>query len=178
MVYLTESYRNQLSEVHSGIFPWGGAVEGSVPRILEHASQLGCKTILDYGSGYGCFKQTAEKIPHNFIITEYEPAFPDKANLPEPADYVICVDVLEHVEPELIDNVLQHLWSLTKKAGYFAICTVPALSNLPDGRNKHLIIEPAEWWFAKLDTLFDYEITLRSGAHIKMVVYPKVIKEV
>lgn len=172
MVCLTESYRKQLSQVHSGVFGWGGEVEGSVPRILEHASQLGCKTILDYGSGYGCFKQTAEKIPHNFSITEYEPAFKEKSQLPEPADYVVCVDVLEHIEPECIDDVLVHLHSVMKVGGLFSICLVPAFSNLPDGRNKHLIVESIDWWQEKLDKLFKYEIFIKTKAHIKMYVYP------
>ena len=170
---ISEEYRAQLSQVHRGIFPWGGAVEGSVPKILKHALELDCKTILDYGAGYGSFKQTADKLGHNFDIREYEPGFADKAGMPEPADYVVCVDVLEHIEPEHIDAVIAHLHRLMNKAGYFAICTVPAYSNLPDGRNKHLIVQPAEWWLDKLEPFFGYTIELKSKAHVKLYVQPK-----
>jgi hypothetical protein len=63
---------------------------------------------------------------------------------------VVCTDVLEHIEPELIDNVLDHLKDLTRKVAFLAIATRPARKNLADGRNAHLIIQPSSWWLAKL----------------------------
>ena len=41
-----------------------------------------------------------------FEIKEYDPAIPGKDSLPEPADIVVCSDVLEHIEPNYLLNVL------------------------------------------------------------------------
>ena len=84
-------------------------------------------------------------------IAEYDPAIPGKNELPEPADLVVCTDVLEHIEPGLLPNVLEHLRSLTRKCFFFAIDCGPANKHFPDGRNVHLIQEPPLWWLNKLD---------------------------
>ena len=79
--------------------------------------------------------------------------------MPEiPAELVICTDVLEHIEPELIDNVLKHIESLTLKTAYLIIDTLPAQKNLPDGRNAHLIIENQDWWTNKIQTVTNFKI--------------------
>jgi len=62
--------------------------------------------------------------------------------------------VLEHVEPDLLDNVLAHISSLTRHYAFLNIATVAALKTLPDGRNAHLIVEPPEWWRARLERHF------------------------
>jgi hypothetical protein len=71
-----------------------------------------------------------------------------------PADVVVCNDVLEHVEPEHLDEVLKHMASLAKKAIVLTVATVPAVKTLADGRNAHLIVENARWWYTKLEPYF------------------------
>jgi hypothetical protein len=78
------------------------------------------------------------------------PPFHRVAALPGFADLVVCTDVLEHVEPELLDTVLRHLRSLARKAVFVVIATRPSNKTLSDGRNAHLIVETAEWWIAHL----------------------------
>ena len=61
-------------------------------------------------------------------------------------DIVSAFDVLEHVEPEYIENVVKHLVSKFRKRAFITISLKKARETLPDGRNAHLIIEPFEWW--------------------------------
>ena len=80
----------------------------------------------------------------------YDPGVPEYADPPTPAEMVVCIDVLEHIEPELIDDVLDHLEELTESFLFATVHTKPAGKKLPDGRNAHLIQKPAEWWLPKI----------------------------
>jgi hypothetical protein len=70
--------------------------------------------------------------------------------LPKPSDILVCTDVLEHIEPTLLDNVLDHIERLTREVALLVISCRPANAVLPDGRNAHLIIETPDWWLEKL----------------------------
>jgi len=63
--------------------------------------------------------------------------------------------VLEHIEPDLLDNVLDDLKRVTAGKGIFTVHTGEAVKTLPDGRNAHLIQQPPEWWLPGLIERFD-----------------------
>jgi hypothetical protein len=63
---------------------------------------------------------------------------------------VVCIDVLEHIEPDYLSNVLLELKRMTQQVGLFTVHTGPAKKILLDGRNAHLIQEPASWWLEQL----------------------------
>lgn len=110
-------------------------------RIVQLARQLGTKDVLDYGRGKGTL---ARSLP--FQIKEYDPFVPGYDADPAPADLVVCSDVLEHIEPSCIHNVLAHLYTLTRKALFIDVACRPAKKVLADGRNAHLIQwSPTEW---------------------------------
>ena len=92
----------------------------------------------------------------SFEYFAYDPAFPEYGD-PMPADIVACIDVMEHIELEYLDNVIEHLSNLTKKLCFLSIATRPARKLLPDGRNAHLIQESARWWLPKFCKYFDIE---------------------
>jgi len=48
---------------------------------------------------------------------------PDGLRDPSPASFVACIDVLEHIEPELLDNVLDDLRRVTAQIGVFTVHT-------------------------------------------------------
>lgn len=87
---------------------------------------------------------------------------PEWAAQPAPAQFVACIDVLEHIEPELLENVLDDLQRVTANTGVFSVHTGPARKLLPDGRNAHLIQQPASWWLPKFMARFDLEIFNRT----------------
>lgn len=109
-----------------------------------------CATMLDYGCGRGFLSQ-ALPADRTYQVTGYDPAIPDYAEHPAGLfDFVFCGDVLEHIEPECLDNVLDDLRALTGKVALLVISTQPAVKHLADGRNAHLIVEHAVWWLLKL----------------------------
>ncbi len=115
--------------------------------------KFGPVTLLDYGCGLGTFAKVFPPIK-DIEIKEYDPCVDEKSQRPEPADIMVCTDVLEHIEQECLENVLDDIQSLTKKVGYIAICLSPAMKNYSDGRNCHLTQLPFDIWFAKLKKRF------------------------
>lgn len=102
-------------------------------------------TILDYGAGQGRFVDILEA-PSLTERHAYDPAIPEIATLHrERFDYAICIDVMEHLEPEEVPAVLDHIASLSRRT-LFIIGTHPARAVLPDGRNAHTTVKPGPWW--------------------------------
>ena len=85
----------------------------------------------------------------------YDPAIEGLDAPPNPADIVVCGDVLEHVEPQCLDAVVDDLRRVTKKAALLVVATRPAVKTLADGRNAHLIVESADWWLPRIARCFD-----------------------
>ena len=113
--------------------------------IREVMKRTGSKSVLDYGCGKGTLREALGD-----FVANYDPAVERWADDPGPADLVVCTDVLEHVEPEYLLEVLDHIKALAKRAVFLVISCRPARRQLPDGRNAHLTVEPPEWWEAHI----------------------------
>ena len=142
---ISKEYKELNKTFHQSNLAYGVGGEKRVEVILKLYESIKGKSLLDYGCGKGYLAKT---LP--FPIWEYDPCIPGKDDSPSPADLVVCLDVLEHVEPEYLDFVLNDLARCVKQCGYFVIHTGPAQKILPDGRNTHLIQENKEWWRNKL----------------------------
>ena len=145
---ITEAYREQQQQMHENP-DYGVASVGYAPMVNNLVNTLQVAEMLDYGAGKGRLL-SALKPDHDLAYRAYEPANPEWCDTPEPAEMVCCIDVLEHVEPELLDEVLDDLQRVTKRCGFFSIHTGPAVKTLPDGRNAHLIQHDYRWWMPKL----------------------------
>jgi hypothetical protein len=126
----------------------GQKTEAMVSRI---ASDLGVKNFLDYGAG----KCTLAQVLPQFVVDCYDPAIPGLDDPPEPHRLVVCTDVLEHIEPEHIRDVIADLARVTQEVLYVTIHTAQSLKTLADGRNAHLSQHPVWWWVRELDPYFD-----------------------
>lgn len=145
---ISDEYRKLNEEMHATKPSFGISGEKYAAQVGALAMSMQTQDILDYG----CGKSTlANNLP--FKIKQYDPAVPKYSALPEPADLVVCTDVMEHIEPEFLGEVLGHLKSLVKRRGFFIIATRPAQKHLSDGRNAHLTVENARWW---LNALWDH----------------------
>jgi hypothetical protein len=117
--------------------------------------------LLDYGCGHNVSLMKGLKecggLPKGFRYQCYDPGVPEYADDPVPAELVCCIDVLEHIEPENLDDVLDHLEELTEVMIFGTVHTEPAVKTLPDGRNAHLIQQPKEWWLPKLMERFELQ---------------------
>lgn len=150
---ISEEYQNMLHEEHQSS-EWGHTAQQYIAPIVKYARELNEFHMLDYGAGRGGLRQ---HLPKGFSVTEYEPGRPDTRKNNTPHNYVVCIDVLEHIEPELIDNVLDDLQRVTLKGGYFTVSTRLAAKILKDGRNAHLIVEDMSWWTEQLGRRFNIE---------------------
>lgn len=169
---ISEEYRKLNAKAHerSG---WGSNGGSKIKYVDFDANRLGARSILDYGCGKGSLKKAAIELGLPYDMYEYDPAIAGKDTEPEPADYIACIDVLEHVEPDNIDSVLWHIHSLMRLGGFLHPCFVPAHAVLADGRNAHLIQQPAEWWEAKVSEHFTIVgECYRSKAHVGFYVRP------
>lgn len=150
---------------------WGGGAASKAKYVISDMDKLGVTTLLDYGCGNGKLKPAVLAIREDITVSEYDPAVSGKDSLPEPVDYVACIDVLEHVEPDLLDNVLSHIRGLMRVGGFMHPCLVEAGLILKDGRNAHLIVEGADWWLDKLSEFFTIEKVLyRTDKHLAVYV--------
>jgi hypothetical protein len=146
---ITPGYLEQNRALHArGSYGLSG--QRWAPTVLNVCKVAGSRDVLDYG----CGQRTREK-SLGFPIRNYDPAIVGLDAPPEPADVVVCTDVLEHIEPECLDDVLDDLQRVTRRVGFFIIATRPADKTLPDGRNAHLIQQPKDWWLPKLTQRFE-----------------------
>lgn len=141
----TPAYRATLRERYTQP-GWGASGYGWAPLVQSFAKKIGAHSILDYGCGRGTLKTAMP----DWDVREYDPGIIGKDGEPEVADLVVSTDVLEHIEPPLLDNVLTHIRWLARKGVFLNIALGPAKEILPDGRNAHLIQKPVDWWMVRL----------------------------
>ncbi len=114
---------------------YGIASLSFAPIVSEIIKKANINTVSDYGAGK---KNLLIGIQNNGITDidyfPYDPAFPEYGE-PVTSQLVCCIDVLEHIEPELIDNVIQELASIITNLGFFSIHMGPAKKILADGFN-------------------------------------------
>lgn len=138
---ISDEYKAAVTKMHEETPHWGIFGQKYANLIRELYGTFGFKSILDYGCGKRSLQQAL-----GFQINNYDPGIPECAARPSPADLVVCTDVLEHIEPDMLDAVLDDIRSLTLKKVFLTIATIPAVQILPDGRNAHLIVQPYTYW--------------------------------
>lgn len=168
---ISPEYAEQNRLLHEDDKKYGSGSWRWAQKIEELREKTESHTILDYGCGKGNMKIALSR-PE--LISEYDPGIPGKDAEPKPADMVICTDVLEHIEPDKIDDVLKHISKLARRAVFIVIATRPSKKTLRDGRNAHLLVRSAEWWKEKLEKRFfiatwspDGDEVVMTGATIK-----------
>ena len=82
-------------------------------------------------------------------------SFPEYGD-PKEAELICCIDVMEHIEEEFLDNILNEICEITLKFCIFQLLQ-PLQKNFSDGRNAHIIQQPSRWWLLKLCKLFNVE---------------------
>jgi SAM-dependent methyltransferase len=70
------------------------------------------------------------------------------------SDCGLCCDVMEHIPPKKIDDVLSGIARGVKRGAYFAIDSVPDRLGLIIGQPLHLTVRPPAWWKEQLEKHF------------------------
>ena len=114
--------------------------------LRNNTANLGTKTLLDVGCGDGrfCYEMKNEKIKitgldYSKKAIQFAKAFNPKIlfinkdlieyETNKKFDYIILIETLEHIKPELLDKFIKKIGDLSKKDGYLII-TVSSV-NLP-----------------------------------------------
>jgi hypothetical protein len=152
---ISEEYRHMQRQLHENP-NYGVASVQYAPLVADILQATGASELLDYGAGKGRLGLTLrEHLKRPLTIHHYDPAIPEWSAPPAPCGFVACIDVLEHIEPDLIDNVLDDLKRVTAGVGVFTVHTYAAVKFLPDGRNAHLIQQPPGWWLPRFLERFE-----------------------
>ena len=100
--FLSPEYAEQLRIMLKG--GWGHTAHRVYKEVLSAINKFeGVESVLDYG----CGNQSLKPYLKDFEYVPYDP--PIDPNDPKPCDFVVCVDVLEHIEPEYLNRVLTHI---------------------------------------------------------------------
>jgi len=125
-------------------------------KIKEVIQKVKPFNILDYGCGKG-WQYTRDEVHKEWNIpmpTLYDPYVEEYSKLPGVGtkyfDLVLCVDVMEHILPEEVDEVLHSVFFLGNFV-YFHIDTKPALKEFSCGTNFHTSLHEKDWWINKLN---------------------------
>ena len=113
--------------------------------------------------------------PYVKEVINYDPAIPGIDVEPTtPADFVLMLDVLEHVEPDHLDSTLKSIQGLMKKGGMVSVAVKLTNRVLTDGSPAVKNVQDHDWWEAKVAEYFaiDQEV-MRTKAHYMCIVSPK-----
>ncbi len=147
---ISDSYKLQIKELHNNSHSFGN--DNLELNILKEiiTKYPDINSITDYGCGKG---QLVNSLRTEFPLLQidgYDPGIDIWNILPRVSDLVTSTDVLEHIEPDLLSNVLKHIYEISSKYTYLEISCFPAKKSLSDGRNAHLIIKKPKWWKEQL----------------------------
>jgi len=169
MELISSKYLALQKELHKNQH-YGVASISIAPEVKDFFEAGKFKSISDYGAGKrNLFYMLTQLGLKDFDYYPYDPVFPEYGP-PKSSDLVCCIDVLEHIEEEFVENVLDDLKKITNKIGFFTIATGPASKILADGRNAHLIQRPSNWWLVKMCERFEIEhLQKKSGGFLIIV---------
>jgi len=150
-------YQEQLRKEHDGS-KWGstGARYSGrdILRLLEERPYI--HSVLDFGAGKGSLEEFVQEWSlevggRQLDWTNYDPGIPEYDTLPDrDFDLVITTDVLEHVEPDLLEHVIKQLEARAGKVMYNDIACYPTGKLFGEGPYKgedlHLTVQSPQWW--------------------------------
>lgn len=169
---ISAEYASLNAQLHRDNLAYGVGGGKHAHVVKKLCDTLKTTSVLDYGCGKGYL---AKELP--FPIWQYDPAIPEHAATPRPADVVVCSDVLEHIEPDKLAYVLDDLRRCTLRVGYFVIHTGASSKSLADGRNAHLIQQGRVWWKNLLKKFFVVGKIEQKGPLLYAVVGPKPLEQ-
>jgi len=149
----SDEYVALLKDMHNRQRRWGHSRGHKLGTpVMKWIKEFGLKSVLDYGTGHGRVpKFLRENLP-DVEVYGYEFGEPGGAPMdkygefPDKVEFLVSGDVMEHVEPEFLKNVIDLQKETATKYMYHKIHKKPACQDLADGRNAHLIQEEDDWW--------------------------------
>ena len=147
--YISPEYLNLQKELHQNP-GYGVASKNYAALIFQSMQRSKTQSLLDYGAGKGLLYDVLTQMGCTVPYQGYDPAVERFMKRPDPAEMVVCLDVLEHIEEDRIDVVIKDIAAHALKEMILTVATYPAVKTLADGRNAHILLRDPDWWFAKI----------------------------
>jgi hypothetical protein len=123
--------------------------------VNEFIRRYNPNSVLDYGCAKGNLVNQLKLDFPQILVDGYDPGVPEFNEIKFPSyDCLVSNDVIEHFEPEFLDQTLIKMSNLYRVSAWLIIACYPAKKSLPDGRNAHLTIESPNWWLKKIKNTF------------------------
>ena len=142
---ISEEHRSAETKKHIADPDYGGEAIHYADHISTMINSMKINDVLDYGAGKGELHRHLA-LNHETALHLYDPAIAKIAEAPDPHDLVLCINVLEHVEEDLLENVLDDLVRCAKHNIFMVI-------------NEDM---PMEWWVPKVMKRFRIESLVRT----------------
>lgn len=167
---ISEEYKKEMKNLHKNRenFGRGVRIPNEVIRCIE---EYDIKSILDFGCGKGTVVEKLKETYPQIKIYGYDPGHETYNTLPNKVDMIFSEDVLEHIEPEKLDETLVDLANRCDKVMYHLIACHLSKKQLSDGRNAHLIVESPDWWEKKLEDVLG--LKMYNKRIIDRIAHPK-----
>lgn len=124
--------------------------------VYNFVKQYNPTSVIDWGCANG---NLLSRLAQDFGLTELQGFDPNNAKyntVPMGSyDCMVSCDVIEHFEPDQLDDTLRLMQTKFQTAAFLIIACYPAKKHLADGRNAHLTVENCAWWLHKIQTHFD-----------------------
>ena len=135
-----------------------------VPQIRACIVDVKPSTVLEYGCGQSEVRHQFADLPIDW--RRYDPAIPEVSTVPtQRVDFMLNVDVMEHIPESDVDEVLTHMHSLSDCV-FYNIATRPAKNMLPDGSNAHCTVWSEAQWLERIAAVFpDANIAVNRPGH-------------
>jgi hypothetical protein len=166
---ISPAYQREQQQLHeAGLY--GTVSITYAPMVSQIIERMEVSHLLDYGCGAQTNLAKHLKVSRKLMYQAYDPGVPKFSKPPVPAQMVACIDVLEHIEPEYLENVLNELARLAEAIVFLTVTTCAAFKTLSDGRNAHLTQQPMSWWLPKFMDRWDIQTVQTISAESFFVV--------
>jgi len=132
--------------------------ERVVQTFLQSCRPSPGETVADVGAGTG---RAGKKLAETGLVVTLLDCCPEANETSLPCrevilwdlpsdlprfDWIYCVDVLEHIPTEYVEQTLRKMARITGKGGYLQVCCVPDNCGKMIGETLHLTVQPMDWW--------------------------------
>jgi hypothetical protein len=139
---------------------YGDSSTPDVPDLAAILRPLRPKSLIDYGAGQSDTALWLGRALEMDLVTLYDPAVKGRDHFPQLLTYdvAICIDVMEHIPEEDVNEVLKIIREFTPYV-VFIIHMFPAVEILPNGQNAHCTLHDVDWWLHTIRATFTFPIT-------------------
>lgn len=148
-----------------------------VGNAIERLAMKNGDTLVDFGCGAGrsvkAFNEqgvvaVGVDIANNAVEADISYVEACLWDLPPTlrADWGFCTDVMEHIPPGKVNDVLASISRAVTRGAYLLIDSAPDVMGALIGQPLHLTVQPPEWWHARLSEHFGSVTELDGGVFI------------